>query len=174
MKVTSIIAAVAGAIFRVVAAVAVVYVIYRGAGMCYDYGYRIFTEPAMTSGEGRTVTVTITPDMSAMDIGKLFEGRGLVRDARLFMLQYYLSEYREDVGPGTFDLSTSMTAEEMMQAMVVEKEEEEEGAEDPSGEEGSSQTAYPPAGGLSPGADGLGEDSLAGDGGEASGEPDVQ
>lgn len=151
MKVTSIIAAVAGAIFRVVAAVAVVYAIYRGAGMCYDYGYRIFTEPAMTSGEGRTVTVTITPDMSAMDIGKLFEGRGLVRDARLFMMQYYLSEYREDVGPGTFDLSTAMTAEEMMQAMVVEKEEEEgegdsSGRGSESGEGSSSSENGPPAG----------------------------
>ena len=73
----------------------------------------------MSAGEGRTVTVTVSPDMSPLDIGKLFEGRGLVRDARLFALQYYLSEYREDVGPGTFDLSTAMTAEEMMQAMVV-------------------------------------------------------
>ena len=127
MKVTSIIAAVAGAIFRVVMAVAVVYVIYQGAGICYDYGYRIFTEPAMSAGEGRTVTVTVSPDMSPLDIGKLFEGRGLVRDARLFALQYYLSEYREDVGPGTFDLSTAMTAEEMMQAMVVAEAEEEEG-----------------------------------------------
>ena len=123
MKVTSIIAAVMGAIIRVVMAVAVVYVIYRGAGICYEYGYRIFTEPAISTGEGRTVTVTVEPEMSAFDIGKLFESRGLVRDAKLFVLQYYLSECRADVGPGTFELSTAMTAEEMMQAMVVEKEE---------------------------------------------------
>lgn len=194
MKVTSIIAAVAGAIFRVVAAVAVVYVIYRGAGMCYDYGYRIFTEPAMTSGEGRTVTVTITPDMSAMDIGKLFEGRGLVRDARLFMLQYYLSEYREDVGPGTFDLSTAMTAEEMMQAMVVEKEEEEgegdsSGRGSESGEGSSSSENGPPAGGSAPGGDAAGgdttgdgmseggqagQDDMSQDGQGTAGEPDAQ
>ena len=153
MKVTSVIAAVMGAIFRVVMAVSVVYLIYRGAGICYDYGYRIFTEPAMTTGEGRTVTVTISPDMSVSDIGKLFEGRGLVRDARLFVLQYYLSEYREDVGPGTFELSTAMTAEEMMQAMVVVTDEEEEGEGDSSrgdsaGGESSSSTGMPPAGGI--------------------------
>ena len=161
MKVTSVIAAVMGAIFRVVMAVAVVYLIYRGAGICYEYGYRIFTEPAMTTGEGRTVTVTISPDMSVSDIGKLFEGRGLVRDARLFVLQYYLSEYREDVGPGTFELSTAMTAEEMMQAMVVVTDEEEEG-EDSSRGESSSSTGLPPAGGI--------ELDESGSEGDASGE----
>ena len=112
------IAAVLGAKLRVVLAVAAVYVIYRGALLCYDYGYRIFTEPAVSSGEGRTVTVAITEEMSPADIGRLFESKGLVKDGRLFMLQYYLSEFREDVGPGVFELSTSMTAEEMMEAMA--------------------------------------------------------
>ena len=125
MKVLNIISAVAGAIFRLVTAIVVVYVIYQGAGICYDYGYRVFTEPAVASGEGRSVTVTSTEDMSAFEIGKLFESRGLVRDAKLFTIQYYLSEYLKDVGPGTFELSTAMTAEDMMAAMVVEDPEED-------------------------------------------------
>ena len=111
--------AVLGAIFRVVVAIAAVYIIYQGAILCYNYGYRIFTEPALSAGEGRTVTVAITDDMSPKEIGQLFENKGLVRDARLFMLQYYLSEYVKDVKPGVFELSTSMTAEEMMEAMTV-------------------------------------------------------
>ena len=126
MKAINIIGAAAGAIFRVVAAIAIVYVIYQGVGICYDYGYRIFTESAVSTGEGRTVTVSITEDMSPWEIGELFESRGLVRDAKLFTLQYYLSEYFKEVGPGTFELNTAMTAEDMMAAMVVEKEEEEE------------------------------------------------
>ena len=126
MKAINIIGAAVGAIFRVVAAIAIVYVIYQGVGICYDYGYRIFTESAVSTGEGRTVTVSITEDMSPWDIGELFESRGLVRDAKLFTLQYYLSEYFKEVGPGTFELNTAMTAEDMMAAMVVEKEEEEE------------------------------------------------
>ena len=127
MKVLNVAGAVAGAIFRLVVAIAVVYYIYQGALICYDYGDRIFTEPAVSSGEGRTVTVTITESMTPMEIGELFESRGLVRDAKLFIMQYYLSEYTKDVGPGTFELSTAMTAEEMMAAMVVEKEETEDG-----------------------------------------------
>lgn len=114
----SVVGAVLGAIFRVAVAIFSVYVIYNGATLAYDYGYRIFTEPAVSAGEGRKITVSITEDMSPADIGELFETKGLVRDGRLFMLQYYLSEFQKDVGPGTFELSTSMTAEEMMEAMA--------------------------------------------------------
>lgn len=126
MNTKNVVGAVLGAICRVIVTVLVVYVIYRGVLLCYDYGYRIFTEPAVSAGEGRTVTVAVTEDMSPSDLGKILESRGLVRDARLFTLQYYLSEYKDEVGPGVFDLSTSMTAEEMMQAMVIEKEEDSE------------------------------------------------
>ena len=124
MKVSSVIGAVLGAIFRVVVVIAAAYYIYQGALMAYDYGYRIFTEPAISSGEGRKITVTITSDMSPSDIGELFENRGLVRDGKLFVLQYYLSEFRKDVKTGTFELSTAMTAEEMMEVMASSQEDE--------------------------------------------------
>ena len=96
--------------------------------VCYDYGYRIFTEPAVSSGEGRKITVTIPKGMEAQEMGELFLSKGLIEDSTLFILQYYLSEYREDIQPGTFELSTAMTVEEMMEVMaapVGEAEEEE-------------------------------------------------
>lgn len=127
MKPGNVIISVVGAIFRMAVIVFAVYAIYRGALLCYDYGYRIFTEPAVSSGEGRTVTVAITEDMSASEIGQLLENKGLIRDAKLFVLQYYLSEYRKDVKPGIFELSTSMTVEEMMAAMVPEDNGDDEG-----------------------------------------------
>ena len=119
----NLVGAVLGAILRAAAAVVVIFLIYKGASVCYDYGYRIFTEPAVSSGEGRSVTVTITEDMSPADIGELFQTKGLVKDATLFTLQYYLSEFRRDVKPGQYELSTSMTAEEMMEVMASDQEE---------------------------------------------------
>lgn len=119
MKASSVISSVLGVIIRVLVTVLIVVVIYRGAELCYDYGYRIFTEEAIAAeGEGKTVSVTITSSMSPRDIGALFESKGLVRDGNLFTLQYYLSEFVKDVGPGTFELSTAMTAEEMMESMA--------------------------------------------------------
>ncbi len=126
MKPANIIISVVGAIIRVALIVLAVYVVYRGALLCYDYGYRIFTEPAMSSGEGRTVTVAVTEDMSASDIGHLLENKGLIRDSKLFVLQYYLSEYLKDVKPGIFELSTSMTVEEMMEVMSLDEDDDDE------------------------------------------------
>lgn len=128
MKSESLIGTVLGAILKTVVAIAVVYVIYVGAVNSYNYGYRIFTEPAVSSGTGRDVTVTVTSGMSATDIGELFENKGLTRDAKLFALQYLFSEYHDDVVPGTFTLNTAMTAEEMMAAMVGTATSEEQTA----------------------------------------------
>lgn len=124
MKTKNLMFAVFGAILKLVVAVAVVFVIYRGAAVCYDYGYRIFTEPAMTTEEtSRTIQVTVTEDMSVMDIGELMQNKGLSRDGKLFALQYLLSEYREDVRPGTYEVNTAMTSEQIMAAMVPSAEE---------------------------------------------------
>ncbi len=123
MSVKSLIAAVCGTILKVAAAVLIIMLIYRGAIMAYDYGYRVFEEPAMSAGEGRVVSVTITEDMSAGEMGQLFLSKGLIRDDRLFVLQYYLSEFRKDLKIGDFELSTAMTVEEMMEAMTKEPEE---------------------------------------------------
>lgn len=125
MNYGNVVSAVFGTILKVIATIAVVFVVYKGAMFCYDYGYRIFMEPAVSSGEGRTVTVSVTEEMTPMEIGESFAAKGLVRDARLFMLQYMFSEFRQDVKPGVFELSTSMTAEEMMEVMASAQVEEE-------------------------------------------------
>ncbi len=119
MKSDSLILAVFGTVFRVICTVAVIYMIYHGAILCYDYGYRIFTEPAVSAGKGKTVTVEIPQGMSAQEMGELFASKGLVEDSMLFVLQYYASEFRRDIQPGTFELSTAMTAEEMMEVMAT-------------------------------------------------------
>lgn len=120
MNVKSLIAAVCGTILKVAAAVLIIMMIYRGAIMAYDYGYRVFEEPAMSAGEGRVVSVTITEEMSPKEMGQLFLSKGLIRDDRLFILQYYLSEFRMSLKTGDFELSTAMTVEEMMEAMTKE------------------------------------------------------
>lgn len=122
MKTANLAGVVLGAILKVVFAVAVVYLVYTGASTCYDYGYRIFTEPAVSSGEGRKITVTLTSDMSATQIGEIMQDKGLVRDGKLFALQYLFSEYKKDWKPGTYELSTAMTAEEMMEVMSDQTE----------------------------------------------------
>lgn len=130
VKMVNVVMTVLGTAIKIALVVLAVAYIYRGAMTCYDYGYRIFTEPPVSSGEGRTITVAVTEDMSPKEIGQLFENKGLVKDGRLFMFQYYLSEYVKDVKPGVFNLSTAMTAEEMMAVMAAKDESAEESGEE--------------------------------------------
>lgn len=110
--------------------IALVIVGVRRAGQkAYDFGFRIFTEEAMTSEPGRDVAVTIVQGDSVLDIGKDFEEKGLIRDAYLFYVQKKCSVYDADVKPGFYTLNTSMTADDMF-AIIAGRTDEEESLDD--------------------------------------------
>jgi len=121
MKITDVIVAVCGTIVKIALIIVMVVAIYRGASLAYNYGYRIFEEAPVSSGEGYTITVKITENMSAKEMGKMLADKGLIRDEKLFVLQYMFSEFKDDLLPGEHDLSTAMTVEEMMEEMTKEK-----------------------------------------------------
>ena len=125
MNSKEIVSSVFGMAFKIVAAVLIVMFTYKYALLAYDYGYRIFGETPITSGEGRTVTVTIEEDDVAKKIGEILENKGLIRDGELFVLQELISDYHNDLLPGTYELNTSMTADEMLIIMAAENVEGE-------------------------------------------------
>ena len=134
MNTKKIIAFVSSSVFKVIVYAAIIMLTIKAAYTAYDYGYRIFQEPPMsTTGVGREVVVEISQGMEPREMGELFLQKGLIRDANLFVLQYHLSEFKRDLLPGEFVLSTAMTVEEMMECMTVipepETEEETEGEE---------------------------------------------
>ncbi len=108
--------------FTALVFILVVYGLYQLGLDSYSYGYRVFAEPAVTSGKGTDRLVQLTEFMSDSDIGKVLEEKGLVRDNRLFVLQLKL--YGGRLVPGFYTLNTSMTAQEMMQVMSGEDTEE--------------------------------------------------
>ena len=79
----------------------------------------------------------------------MLEEKGLIEDARLFVVQELLSAYHGEILPGIYDLSTSMTAEEMLAVMSTPTEETKEEtnesgvieAEDEAGENTEGMTA---------------------------------
>ena len=90
---------------------------------CYDFGYRVFTEPAVDAEPGREVMVQISEDMSDMDIAKELAEKGLVEDAKLFYVQLKASAYSGKLKTGVYTLNTSMTARDMMVVMAAKQEE---------------------------------------------------
>ena len=107
MKTNQVFATVFSIVLKVVIIVAAILLIYKGATNAYDYGYRLFTEPAVSQGTGREVTVSITSGKSAKEVGQLLESKGLIRDAKLFTLQELISDYHGKIQPGIYTLSSS-------------------------------------------------------------------
>ena len=98
--------------------------LYQVGLKCYDFGYRVYTEPAVSQDKGTDQIVQITDDMGTKDLAGLLEEKGLVRDARLFYFQAKLSGF--ELQPGVYKVSTAMTAREMMAAMTPEETAEAE------------------------------------------------
>jgi UPF0755 protein len=103
----------------------------------YALGYEVFYETPVDEGEGREVTVTITEEMSVMDIGGLLQENGLIDERPLaFWIQERLSEYHDKLLPGTYILNTSQSVEEMLEilAQVNTEGQPEQNVSDGSGE----------------------------------------
>ena len=98
--------------------------LYQVGLKCYDFGYRVYTEPAVSQDKGTEQIVQITEDMGTKELADLLEEKGLVRDARLFYVQAKLSGFKPQ--SGVYKVSTSMTARELMAAMTPVEEEAEE------------------------------------------------
>lgn len=108
-----------GMIFNVVIVVVAVMLVYRFSVTAYQYGIRIFGEPAMSAAPGEEVVVTVTDGMDFDGIAQTLYDNGLVRDKTLFKIQEMLSNYAEDgFAEGTYTLTTAMTPEEMMDVMA--------------------------------------------------------
>ena len=112
-------------IFKIAVTLAIVILIYNLGLKAYDFGYRIFAEEPVELGTGRTVSVSIVEGKSVSEIGDILEEKGLISDAKLFYFQEMFSEYKGELKPGVYELSTGMTPYEMMEIMSASDEEEE-------------------------------------------------
>ena len=93
----------------------------------YTLGYQVFNQQPVESGEGREITVTVTDDMSVMDVGEMLKDRGLIQTSPLvFWIQEFLSEYHNDILPGKYTLNTNQTVDEMLPVLAQEDTEGEE------------------------------------------------
>ena len=129
MNVRQIIISVISAIVKIAILVYLITYITKWTATAYDFGYRIFTEEPVSVGEGVSYSVTFEKGASVRNLAKTLEEYGLIRDANLFYVQYLASDYRDHLEPGSYQLSTSMTAAEMMEAMSKDSKENSETSE---------------------------------------------
>lgn len=116
--------ALAGGIFKILLYVCVVFFIIWVGKTTYQFGYDVFNQQAMRPGEGQEVTVVISEGASVYEIGKTLESKGLVKDAEVFFVQELLSNYRGQLKPGTYLLSTAYTPTRIMGILAGDADQE--------------------------------------------------
>lgn len=118
-QITEVISAIISAVVKIIVVIWLVNFIYTKAIAAYDFGYRVFTEEAVSPAPGRDITFAITDGKTEKAIAESLAEKGLVRDANLAFMQIMASEYREKIEPGVYTLNTSQTLEEMLETIAL-------------------------------------------------------
>lgn len=115
MDVKQLMGAIGAMLFKIVLSAAIIIVVFKLAVSAYDFGFHLFADiPIDETGSGRTVNVIISENQDSMEVGKMLEEKGLIRDAKMFYIQEMLSDYKGMITEGSYELNTSMNIEEML------------------------------------------------------------
>lgn len=128
MDVKQLLGAIGAMLAKIVLSAAVIIIIFKLAVSAYDFGFNLFADIPMDEGDGRTVNVIISESQDTMDIAKMLEEKGLIRNAKMFYIQEKLSDYKDQIAAGTYELNTAMSIEDMLET-ICSKEDMTEAAE---------------------------------------------
>lgn len=127
MNVKQLLGAIGAMLFKIVLSAAIIIVVFKLAVSAYDFGFHLFADiPIDEEGSGRTVNVIISENQDSMEVGKMLEEKGLIRDAKMFYIQEMLSDYKDMITAGTYELNTAMSVEEMLETICSNTEAAEE------------------------------------------------
>lgn len=130
MNIKQLLGAISAMLIQTAAAAAVIVVVFKLAIAAYDFGYQVFADIPVSVGEGTVVSVVVSEQQSSKDLAKALEERGLINYSYVFYIQEQLSDdYRGKIKPGTYELNTAMSSEQMLEILChVEAKEGEENA----------------------------------------------
>lgn len=120
----------ATAIVKITVLILVVRFVAGAASEAYDFGYRVFSEEPVSGEPGIAYTVELSEETTPKQVAQALEDYGLIRDKDLFYVQYLLSPHKDELMPGEYELSTAMTAEQMIEIMSSSYEDEDESGEE--------------------------------------------
>lgn len=126
MDLKQLLGAIGAMLVKIVVSAAVIILIFKLAVSAYDFGFNLFADIPIDEDMGRTVNVVISENQDAMDVGRMLEEKGLIRDAKMFYIQEMLSDYKGQIVAGTYELNTAMSIEEILPIICSNEEVTEE------------------------------------------------
>ena len=113
-------------LLRLAVLILVVAGIFKAGEYAYTYCYSIVSDAAAEEEPGRDVSVSVTSDMSAGQVAKLLERKGLVKSANVFKIQMKVTDYEDKIQAGNYTLNTSMSPRKIMKILSGEETQEDE------------------------------------------------
>lgn len=148
--------------------VLVFFLFIRVATLGYDFSYQVFGDPVMSKYNTDTVEFTVLEGQSFEDVASALESADLIKYKYALQIRAKLEKLDDSISPGTYYLSQSMTADEILAALTTPSD---AGTQQILGEDASGTITETEA---SEDSSDDGSDGSAGDGaGEASGEGDA-
>ncbi len=100
----------------------VIFLVYRAAVFAYDYSYNVFGDPVVSKYDTQTQTVVVEDGDSAAQVADKLKDAGLIKYESAFVIRVRLEEMGDKIMPGKFELSPSMSIEEILQKLTTEGE----------------------------------------------------
>lgn len=104
-------------VLKLLMAAALVFLLSSWGRKAYDFGYSVFAQEALSRPPGRDVAVTLDNGMTGMEVSRLLEEKGLIRDANVFYVQMLLSKEKSRLKKGSYLLNTSQSPGEMLRIL---------------------------------------------------------
>ncbi len=87
------------------------------SGVAHDFGYQVFGKVTASEAPGHDTTIEINKGESTMNIASKLELNGVIVNKYSFFLKAKLKKY--NLMPGTYNLNTSMTYDEIFSILTV-------------------------------------------------------
>ena len=99
--------------------VLVFFLFIRVATLGYDFSYQVFGDPVMSKYDTETVEFTVQEGQNLSDIASALEHAKLIKYKAAFEIRAKLEKLDDKLSPGTYELSKSMTADQMLVVLTT-------------------------------------------------------
>ncbi len=115
---TKVVFRILGLCVRLLLVVLVIAALFSFGRKSYDFGYRVYTEPAVDEVNGRSYIVNIDSGTTLKELAENLETSGMVNDGNLFYVQSKLMGFK--LTPGKYKVNSTMDKTELIKAMTPE------------------------------------------------------
>ena len=106
-------------VIHIVVYILVIFIFIRVATLAYDFSYQVFGNPFMSRYNEEIVQVDIPEGSTVSDVSRTLADHDLIKYSLAFSLRMRLAKLSDSIQPGSYEMSRTMTADEIMSMITT-------------------------------------------------------